>query len=104
MNPSDHGQFLLPLPCCGSGRTPPDIQADAEGVCRRQGLADRQLGLVGVSWEELALDVVLGLWSVARLQELKQLSEAGIFYHRHWLQILHDHLSDRFGDQNLQNK
>lgn len=68
---------------------------------RGQGLTGGELGLVGVGWEELALDVVLGLGGVAWLQELKQLSEALVFYYGHWLQITHNHLSYRLGDQNL---
>lgn len=66
-----------------------------------QGLAGCYLGLVGVGWEELALDVVLGLGGVAWLKELEQLSEALIFHYRHWLQITHNHLSYSLRDQNL---
>lgn len=60
-----------------------------------------QLGLVGVGWKKLALDVMLGLRGVTWLQELKQLSEALIFHYGHWLEITHDHLSYSLRNQNL---
>ena len=68
---------------------------------RGQGLAGGKLGLVGVSRQELALDVMLAIRGVPWLEELKQLPEALIFHDGHRLQVTHNHLSYSLGDQNL---
>lgn len=68
---------------------------------RGQSLSGCQLRLVDVGREELAVDVVLRLRGVTRLQELKQLSEALVFHYGHWLQITHNHLRYGLGDQDL---
>lgn len=72
-------------------------------MCRSQGLAGSELGLVGVGWEQLALDVVLGLWRVTWLQKLEQVPKALVLCNGHWLQIAHNHLSYSFRDQNLRS-
>lgn len=89
------------LPCSGSSEAPPQVQAEAEGVCRGQRLAGGELGLVGVGREQLALDVVLPLGSVPGLQELEQLPEALVLHDGHRLQVTHDHLRYGLRDQNL---
>lgn len=70
-------------------------------MSRGQSLAGGELRLVGVGWQQLALNAVLALGGVAGLEELQQLSEASVFHHGHRLQVSHDHLRYGLRDQDL---